>query len=360
MGNGGYPVSPRTGGRGMLSGMEANDGDGTTPSHQITGTIPSPELEARIRPAQPDELVDAARVYQDAAMAESDKMRAKNPWVSDEARQRDLRAATDALCRLSTANPAAVLVAESDGVVVGMAGTLIRERHAHIIFLFVQPEWQGKGIGRELLERTRAVIDNAGADTITLTSSLDSRAWRRYLRFGLHPGPPLLSLRASSLCFPKSLPWQDALEPHEITTRNPEILNTVGDIDKAVKGVRRMNDFRRWLDEGATGALLTRRDTGLPVGYFLVSVESDGGQIGPLAAMDVERVPDVLQRALYHAGQQSGMPRGPWRVDLPSQNTVAIPPLFEAGFYPRNLGHWFANGTIGMWDRYIFRDEDQL
>ncbi|HEV2066042.1 MAG TPA: hypothetical protein VGR08_04340, partial [Thermomicrobiales bacterium] len=69
---------------------------------------------------------------------------------------------------------------------------------------------------------------------------------------------------------------------------------------------------------------------------------------------------DVLAHALHLAGTLEGATRNPWRVDLPATNDIAIPPLLDAGFVVTALQPWFATGTIGRWDRYIFRTEDEL
>ncbi|HEU0165396.1 MAG TPA: GNAT family N-acetyltransferase [Thermomicrobiales bacterium] len=313
-----------------------------------------------IRTAQPGDLVDAAQVYQAAAKALHESLHADDPWSSEDARRIDLQAAIEALQAINRERPEAVQIAEVDGEIVGIGAAVIRERHAHILFLFVDPMRQRAGIGRALLEKLQTVIVASGCDLITLTASEDRKAWRRYMAMGLQPGAPIISMRAPAAVFPE-LPWQDGLEPHAISLERPDLLGTIGDIDRVVKGVRRMADFERWFrDEHASGELLTRRSDGIPVGYYLISRGAKFGSIGPVAAMDESRFGDVLTRALHAAGTIDGKRELVWRADVPSMNRAAIEPLFAAGFYPWNLLRWFANGEIGRWDRYIFRDEDQL
>ncbi|HWK79879.1 MAG TPA: GNAT family N-acetyltransferase [Thermomicrobiales bacterium] len=314
-----------------------------------------------IRAAAPDDLADAARVYQDAARDLHERRQAeRNPWLDAKARDFDLRAATTILTRIAGEYPGAVQVAERHGEIVGVGAVVLRERHAHILFLFVAPEWQRKGIGRDLLFRLRTVIADAGAEVVTLTASEDRRAWSRYLAMGLYPGPPLVSMRALTPVLP-DLPWQDGLEPIPIALDRPDVLGTVGDLDRLVKGVRRMEDIHRWLaEEGAQGDLLVRRGDGRPAGYYLVSRDERFGRIGPVTAVDREGMGDVLKRALHAAGRLDPDRTLVWRADVPGQNHEAIAPLTAAGFHPWNLLPWFANGEIGLWDRYIVRDEDQL
>ncbi|MGB3327584.1 MAG: GNAT family N-acetyltransferase, partial [Thermomicrobiales bacterium] len=311
--------------------------------------------------AAPDDLTDAARVYQDAARDLFERRQAeRNPWHDAAARDIDMQAATAVLTRIAGEYPGAVQVAERHGEIVGVGAVVLRERHAHILFLFVAPAWQRKGIGRDLLQRLHAIIVESGAEVVTLTASEDRRAWNRYLAMGLHPGPPLVSMRALTPVLP-DLPWQDGLEPRPIAPDRPDILGTVGDLDRLVKGVRRMDDIRRWqAEEGAQGDLLVRRSDGLPVGYYLVSRDERFGRIGPAVAVDRAGVGDVLRRALHAAGSLDPAKQLIWRADVPGQNHEAMAPLMAAGFHPWKLLPWFANGEIGLWDRYLVRDEDQL
>jgi len=314
-----------------------------------------------IRAAAPDDLTDAARVYQAAARDLFERRHAeRNPWLDAAARDLDLQAATTILTRIAGEHPGAVQVAERHGEIVGVGAVVLRERHAHILFLFVAPEWQRKGIGRDLLRRLHAVIAASGADVVTLTASEDRRAWYRYLAMGLYPAPPLVSMRALTPVMP-DLPWQDGLEPSTIALDRPEVLGTVGDLDRLVKGVRRMDDLHRWLsEEGAQGDLLLRRSDGRPAGYYLVSRDERFGRIGPVVAADREGIGSILRRALHAAGTLDPEKALIWRADVPGQNREAIAPLMAAGFRPWNLLPWFTNGEIGLWDRYIVRDEDQL
>lgn len=313
-----------------------------------------------IRTAAENDLAPAAEVYQAASRGLFEQRRALNPWASEDARRIDLHAAIAALGTISQSRPDAVQIAEHDGVVVGVGAVVIREQHAHILFLFVDPAWQQRGVGRALLDELRRVIAAAGSDVITLTASDDRKAWRRYLAMGLQPGAPLISMRAPAADFP-TVHNVDGLEMFSITRDNLEALAAIDDIDRLVKGARRSEDVLRWITgEGATGAVLKEAISELPVGYYLVSRDARRGRIGPVAAIERQRFPDVLHRALCAAGEIDNTHQLVWQIDLPAANRDAIEPLFRAGFTPWNLLPWFASDTIGQWDRYVFRDEDQL
>jgi hypothetical protein len=163
---------------------------------------------------------------------------------------------------------------------------------------------------------------------------------------------------ATDAVFPPTR-WEDELASQPLDADDVALINTLGDIDKLVRGVRRPDDWRRWLAARATGALLTQHDTATPAGYYLVGDEPAFGLIGPVAAMDEERFPAILGRALAAAGQRH-RPDQMWQIVVPGENRAAIAPLLKAGFRPDRLGNFFGSSAIGRWDRYIFHDENML
>ena len=314
------------------------------------------------RPARREDLPAAARVYIRADDELDHRLHGRSLREPVAAGASEEAAALADLTLFHEEEPDRVWVAVRGDEVAGVAAAVIRERHWHLVYLFVLPEAQGRGIGRALLERMHAVGAAAGCDVFTLQPSDDPKALSRYLALGLAPRPPSIHLRTAVPVFP-SLRWDDGLEAHPLRPDDEALLATVGDIDRAVRGVRRRLDLQRWLEEGAAGALLTRRDAldapAIPAGYYLVADEGDRGRIGPVAAMDVERFPAVLGRALAAAGARH-RPGLAWRIDVPGENRAAIPPLFAVGFRPHRLTHFFASAVIGRFDRYVFHDEDLL
>lgn len=279
--------------------------------------------------------------------------------ASAAARERDLREAVRVLTDLSHRRDDAVIVAEVHGDLVGVGAVRVQDQHAHIAFLFVLPSFQGQGLGRRLLDRLATVAADAGAETMSLIASRDPRAWQRYLRLGLRPGPPILSMRATKPHFSSDEP-DTGLTIEPIAPESSKHLDILDEMDLAIRGSRRRSDVETWLRSGDTGALLIDPKSRSPTGYVIIGQEPDHVRIGPVVARTVARFPDVLAHALHLAGTLDGATRHPWRIDLPSINQVVIAPLLEAGFIVTALQPWFASGEIGQWDRYIFRTEDEL
>lgn len=318
-----------------------------------------PALSLEIRPATNGDIVPAAKVYQESSQSLHERIRTLDPVPSQGSRKRELEAAVRVLADLSHRREGAVIVAMVDGDLGGVGAIRIQDRHAHITFLFVLPEFQEQGVGRQLLDRLASIAADAGAGTMSLIASRDSRAWQRYLRLGLRPGPPVLSLRTTRPRFPANAPDTGlAVEP--LSPDSPEHLDMVDTLDLDVRGSRRRYDVESWLRGGDTGAFLIDPGSRSPAGYVIIGQEPDHVRIGPVVSRTVDRFGDVLAHALHMAGRLDGATRHPWRLDLPAANHAAIAPLLDAGFIVTALQPWFATGEIGQWDHYIFRNEDVL
>jgi GNAT superfamily N-acetyltransferase len=321
-----------------------------------------------IRPAAPGELSAAARVYllaeDDALERQSRRARRAGTPKGDGIES----AAVEDLAVAAAEGPERVLVAvaEGNGEVVGVAAWRLWEHWWFLSYFFVLPAWQGQAIGRTLLERAHAGGVAAGCTAYSLFASDDPRALRRYLTLGLLPQPPILDLRAEgeALQVPAP-PRNDGMVAHPLgpDAPDPATLGTLGDLDRVTRGARRQPDLVRWVRDGGAGALLVDWQTDKPAGYYLLSAprpgESGHGRIGPVVALDRERFPAILTRALAAAAPFVRADLG-WRVAVPGQNRAAIAPLFAAGFRPRALENYLASAPVGRWDRYVLRDEDDL
>ncbi len=302
------------------------------------------------------DLPAAADVYQAAARSLSDQLRAVDPWTSVSARTEDRHLAIDTLAGLLESDQRSVVVAREADRIVGLGAVRIQGPHAHIAFLFVHPECQGRGIGRDLLTRLGSRIDESGATMVTLASSRDRRAWQRYLRFGLRPGPPLMALRAAQPRFPRRPDLDCRLRMRPI---GPADIDRIASLDEVVRGAPRHVELASWIESG-DGIQLVDRTSGELAGYALVSTRTANCQIGPVVTRERDDMPAALHLALILAGTHPNPKRLPWRVDCSSRNQLAVEPLLNAGFAIDGLIHWFESGPVGRWDHYIFRDEDAL
>ena len=309
-----------------------------------------------IAPATLRDLVPAAELYQRAVEALATTLQQRAPWPTQDEREADLRQAVRVLARLHEANERAVVVARAEHTVVGMAAVLIEGDHAHLAYLFVDPDWQEQGIGAALLESIRAEIDRAGASQVTLASSRDPRAWHRYLRWGLHSGPPQLAFRTDQPAFPASFQSPVGFATRTMTAAD---MRAVSELDRVVRGTDRAERLEVWLRESDwAGVVLNDQDA--ICGFAFVTVGDDTADAGPIVGRDPESFVVALDLALFEAGRVANPRDRPWRVDCSARNVHAPPHLLEAGFRLASIVNWFETNPIGMWDLACFRNEDEL
>jgi GNAT superfamily N-acetyltransferase len=308
-----------------------------------------PVLE--MRPARRDELPAAAHIK---ASGDAEMGRRVHPFLAGD--EPDLAAMTartlSLLTTLHEENPDQVWVACADGHVAGMAAAVIRGRHGHVVAYFVDPGQQQRGLGGPLFTALLAACRRDGCDVFTLQNSDDPRAMTHYYRHGVRPTLPHLVWAAETLTPPGGPPIHLRAEP----IVDEATLQTAGDIDKAVRGVRRLDDLRRWATE-STGLLVLDRLSGTPRGYAFLREDHGAVRIGPLAANDAEDVGPILDLALHQAATHSVTS---WRIAFPAENTAAIPVLLAWGFRPVWSIEAMATGDAGQFDRYVFHDLNLL
>jgi GNAT superfamily N-acetyltransferase len=89
------------------------------------------------------------------------------------------------ITHLQQTDPEGAFAAEEDGQLVGLGLSLVREGMWFLSLLVVRPGYQGKGVGRELLDATL----RTATDRSWIMATIEPAALRRYQRagFDLHP-----------------------------------------------------------------------------------------------------------------------------------------------------------------------------
>ncbi len=305
------------------------------------------DLDLEIRPARRDDLPVAAHIK---ASGDAEMGRRVHPFLAgNEPDVEAMAARTLGLLKvLHEENPDQVWIACAGGRVAGMAAAVIRGRHGHVIAYFVDPGQQQRGLGGPLFSALLDACRQHGCDILTLQNSDDPRAMTHYFRHGFHPTLPHLVWAAPTLNPPSEAPVH--LRADQIT--DEATLHTAGDIDKAVRGVRRLDDLQRWTNE-ATGLLMLDRLSGTPRGYAILREDQGAVRIGPLAANDAADVTPILDLTLHQATAHNATS---WRIAFPADNTTVIPALLAWGFRPVWSVATMATGAIGRFDRYVFHD----
>jgi GNAT superfamily N-acetyltransferase len=173
-------------------------------------------------------------------------------------------------------------VAVEAGRVVGFASAMVRGAAWHLSSLFVLPDFQRRGLGRELLARVWR--GDGVKHRYTLTDAIQPISNGMYARRGLIPTAPILHLVGAPVEVAST-----ELEPDEPDAESLAL------VDRAAYGFDRAIDHAHWSTYTA-GTLW--RHGGEPVAY---SYAWPQGRIGPLAAVDATTAGHALHAALTRA-----------------------------------------------------------
>lgn len=201
-------------------------------------------------------------------------------------------------------------VAENSTRTLGYARSVLRDGVRELTELFVDPDQQEEGIGRELLARAMP----RGTQRQVILASLDLRAQARYLKLGLRQVCAVFTF----LRPPQPPPTSGKLTYAPLT---PAHLPLLDEFDQTFLGHRRPEDHT-WLIQNREGFLALRGRE--PVGYGYVSHFS-----GPFVLRAPQDYPDVLAHAETLAAQQKLTTIA---LDVPMLNQHAVEALLDRGF----------------------------
>lgn len=232
---------------------------------------------------------------------------------------RDPRALEMHLGHLLSTDAGTCLVAEDRGRVVAFGVLMVREADAFLSFLFVLPAWQGRGLGRALVEaclrasgETRRRSTCAEADQPVSTGL--------YASLGFLPREPVYLLRGALDV--RRLPrLPGGVSAHPAATALPTVAGTLADLDRQLVGYARPEDHAFWASGGRQGWLFEADGRLRGYGYA-----HPGGRLGPVAADD----PALLPVVLGHLARSVPVLEGHQAV-VPGAAGSALLPLLAAG-----------------------------
>jgi GNAT superfamily N-acetyltransferase len=285
-----------------------------------------------IRPARPEELETCARIWH--VSINDYLVRLNQPeWPFDPI-------GISALYRHTQAtDPDRFLVAvrsdPSDGApdgerIVAFVSAIVRGSLWFLSMLFVLPEEQGTGVGRQLLER---VLPDPGRG-LTLATATDSAqpiSNALYSRYGMVPRMPLLDL-TGELRHPESLPelpagvtvtsFEDVVAGSADGAGHRELAAIADTLDLATLGAEHPQDHAYLRVSGRRG-FVYRSAGGDVLGY---GYTSEAGRVGPIAVTDRALLAPVLGHLL-----RAVQPRGAFAVWTPGAAGDAMRLLLDAG-----------------------------
>jgi GNAT superfamily N-acetyltransferase len=281
----------------------------------------------RHRPARPDELEACASIWRVAI----------NHYIvrlGQNEMPPELRPVIRLFAHLQSTDPERFVVTtvpDRDGErIIAFASALIRERLWYLSMLFVLPEFQGQGLGRDLLATVQPT-DGAMVRALA-TDSAQPISNALYASDGVVPRMPLFSLTGLPQRPEAFGALPSGIVPlafDEIAAGPPDgqghrlLVEAIDTLDRELLGVAHPVDHRFLRTESRRGWLYRGPD-GTPVGY---GYAGEAGRIGPLAVRDA----DLLGPILGHL-TSAVIPRGAFAIWVAGAADRALVPALQAGF----------------------------
>jgi len=240
-------------------------------------------------------------------------------------------------------------VAEDKGRLVGYTFSFLRGSLWFLADLFIMPTYQGKGVGRSLIERTLGSwkqhrITNRGL----ITPAFNRSSASFYMRFGMLPRQPLYFATAPREDVNRALgsTEQKRLQIEE-SAGLASVSSTLNQIDKQALGfpLGWHHEFFHTIQR-AHCFLFKRK--GRPLGYAYVR---RNGRIGPLAVTSTKSFGTALEASLHLA------PRGDSKdltILFAGSNKVAALASIKFGFRITYPLLYLSTLPVAEWNNYLF------
>ncbi len=230
-------------------------------------------------------------------------------------------------------------VAEQAGAIVGFSRSVRYQAYRELTELFIAPDVQSQGIGKELL----AWAMPPDADTTDfLYATSDPRAQARYMKAGMMPRFIVYEVYGK----PAPRLQSDRIIAHEIQATD-EVLATLADMDRDMLGFTKTELHIRLLAR-RTGYFYYADDAIIGYGY----VGPYGS--GPFAAQSLHWFPDILAHAETRAAERGVESL---RFNIPMGNHVALKYMLHFGYhFDSHHGFVMSNKPLGQLDSYLWPD----
>ena len=291
------------------------------------GRSPGPAAGLTYRAAKPEELATCGTIWRTAI----------NDYIVRLGQDEipfEINPVTRLFVHLQSTDPERFLVAcipEAEGErIVAFASAIVREQLWYLSMLFVLPEFQGAGLGRELL--ARVATDDREGFRATATDSAQPISNALYAGYDIVPRMPLLSLTGLPQrpdAFGELPAGVVPIAFDEIATGPPDgpghrmLVDAIDTLDRELLGVAHPLDHR-FLRSEARHGWLYRGPDGTPIGY---GYAGEAGRVGPVATRDE----DLLGPILGHL-TTAVVPRGAFAIWVGGAADRALVPALRAGF----------------------------
>jgi GNAT superfamily N-acetyltransferase len=288
----------------------------------IDASIPAPDSPPAgsliYRPATEADLPTCAAIWRTSINDYTSRL--NQPDIPD-----DLAAILRLYDHLRSTDPDGFVVAEAplaggERRMVGFVAAILREPLWFLSMLFIEPDAQGAGVGRELLRRVMPAEGDAAL--ATCTDSIQPISNALYASLGIVPRMPLLRLVGLADRI-------DALPPLPSGIRATRV-EAAADGDASIAAVAGVSsgvgpevDLALVRAEGRIGYLYAGPD-GRAVGF---GYASEAGRVGPVAVVDSSLLAPVVAHLVTTVE-----PRGAFGIWVPGAADATMVALLRAGF----------------------------
>lgn len=228
---------------------------------------------------------------------------------------------------------------------VGFAISHMRDRQWHSAYLFVDPDYQNKGLGAELVKTGLAAAEKREAYiTSTCTFTYNPKAIALYTRLGMFPRKNLMLMEGPHCKDMVCPPPSESITPKVIAST--ALLADLNHMDREIRGINRSVDHCYWLaDDAYTGYVF--ESGGNLIGYAYISQQ---GFIAPVLAVRDTFLPDIIAHCMRLLKDNYDVAPKMW---LNGKNFSSLQLLLNHGFQIKEIGMLMTNRMFCDMRRYL-------
>jgi ribosomal protein S18 acetylase RimI-like enzyme len=216
-------------------------------------------------------------------------------------------------------------LAEQDGLPIGFSISVVHQTLWYLGFIFIRPDTQSGGLGRQLIERgLKSPSAGAATNRALITFAYNPVSISLYLRYGMYPREPLYAVAGSADDVRTQLALNSSTIAMQEAVPGASLLSQLGEIDETNFGVRR-DLIHRFYSSRPDATCWLFQDNGTVKGY---AYSWQNGRVGPVAVRSPSDLEPVMRMALAQAATQPGVEQ--ITAIIPGSNERAMAVTLEA------------------------------
>ena len=240
-------------------------------------------------------------------------------------------------------------VAEDKGRLVGYTFSFLRGSLWFLADLFILPTYQGKGIGRSLIERTLGSWKHHRiTNRALITPAFNRSSASLYMRFGMLPRQALYFASAPRDDVDRAL---GSTEPKRLQIEESagleRVSSTLKEIDKRALGFP-LGWHHEFFHAVQRARCFLFKRNGRPLGYAYVR---RNGRIGPLVVTSAKSFGTALEASLYLAARGGAKDL---TILFAASNRVAALASIKFGFRITYPLLYLSTLPVAEWNNYLF------